>query len=176
MTVPSNHVAFITDLSACGNFASKFIAGSNPGFLGRIGGSDTDVAIEYFDLLRTLGADEALARISPKFDLVRRFNGYYDKSGDPRKIARFCELLTSSYGKTRDQFIVGGSLLTAFMPDSINPAFHVDVANKRSPYDLFFTEIGARQHPANFCPYSFVEQILHGDSNLLSVFSNTHVG
>ena len=164
-------LALIEDVAACHVAIRELLARPAPMFLGRIGGSDSDVVIEYHDLLSRLGEAEALRRIWPKFGIVKLFNGYYDKSNDDQKIDRFCRTMAEAYLACNDLLVVGEPLLTEFMPGAINSQFHVDTSAIRVALRSFIAAISARHPRTRLFPYGYVEQIVSGRHTMFRLFS-----
>ena len=122
---------------------------TKPVFLGRIGGSDTNIVIEYFYESLQTNPDIALKQILPKFHMVRTFNGYYDKADSISNVSRFCNEMKDFYLACPQMFIGGSLFLTEFLPTTINERFHKDTSNVRNSMRAMFDAIGERYRPAN---------------------------
>ncbi len=149
-----------------------------PAFIARIGGSDADAAVEYYDVFTAQGPEAALTRAIEGFGIVKLFNGFYDRSShptedDPAKIERFCRLLTDCYRACSDLFVVGAPWLTEFFPDNINPVFQVDTTDVRAKLHKIIDAIAASQNQVRLYPYSFVERLTLGRHTLFHVLSET---
>lgn len=164
-------LTLIEDFAACHDAIRALMSTPGPVFLGRIGGSDSDIVMDYHDLLTRLGEAEALRQILPKFGIVKLFNGYYDKSDDDRNVARFCRFMAECYFACADLLVVGEPLLTEFMPGSINAQFHVDTSAVRGALRSFITAIASRHKRTRLFPYGYVEQIVKGQHTLFRLFS-----
>ncbi len=171
MTTLDLRITAVSDFAQCHRAVRDVIERSSPAFLGRIGGSDTDVVIAFADMLRQKGRAAAEAEILPRFGLVKRFNGYYDKQNDDRKIAVFCELMTSLYQECSALLVCGSALLTEFLPSTIHQQFHVDNAEVRESQHYYVDQIGAAVGNLTLYPYSYVERILHGQYTIFNLFA-----
>jgi hypothetical protein len=174
-------VELVKDFRDCFVAVKDLIERPTPTFIARIGGSDADAVAEYFTLARTSGPAEALNYTLQKFGIVKLFNGYYDRSGDPAKddpakVERFCQVMIECYLESSDVFIGGSSWLTEFFPEHINPVFQVDTSEVKHLLHALVAAIGARQQPARFYPYPFVENLLNGPHTLFRVFAETLSG
>lgn len=169
-------LTFVEELGACHEAIRQLMEQPQPMFLGRIGGSDSDIVIEYHDLRARLGEAEALRVILPKFGIVELFNGYYDKDEDDRKVARFCQYMAEAYFSCGDLLVVGELLLTEFMPGTINSQFHVDTSQIRHALRSFIAAISARHAHTRLFPYRYVEQIVNGGHTMFRLFSETLTG
>jgi hypothetical protein len=168
--------AFISDFAECHSAIRSLIVGPKPIFLARIGGSDADVVISHFDALRRVGPEQALKETLKRFELVRRFNGYYDKEASNVKPVRFCELMADAYFTSTQLLIVGESLLTEYLPRTINREFHVDNSEVRESLKYFIGRITAKAARTSFYPYSYIERILHGRYTMLRLFEEVLPG
>jgi hypothetical protein len=164
-------LALVEDLASCHRAIRELLSQPGPMFLGRIGGSDSDIVIAYHDLRSRLGEAEALRAILPKFGIVKLFNGYYDKDHDDRKVARFCQLMADAYFACSDLLVVGEPLLTEFMPGTINSQFHVDTSAIRGALRSFIAAISSRHAQTRLFPYGYVEQIVSGQDTLFRLFA-----
>lgn len=169
-TLSAPNLVLVEQFAACHEAIRAMLASPAPMFLGRIGGSDSDIVIEYHDLRARLGEAEALRLILPKFGIVKLFNGYYDKGDDDRNVARFCQYMARNYEACSDLLVVGEPLLTEFMPGSINSQFHVDTSAIRGALRSFIGAIAARHAQTRLFPYGYVEQIVKGAHNLFRLF------
>ena len=95
------------------------LTGSSPVFYGRIGGSDTDMVIDYLEG-RMAGERQSklLARVLPHYERLTEYNGYYDKANDKKYLMRFCKLLLACYGSSTHASLAGKKWLTLYFLDS----------------------------------------------------------
>ena len=166
-----DQVTFLHEFRECYKVAKELLLRNEPAFLGRVGGSDTDLVLEYFDLIGTTGLEKARSAIATKADMIKRFNGYYDTLSNARNIPKFCDLLLDSYKACQDLLVCGPLLLSEFFPESINAIYRIDTSAKRSLLCRFLGEITVRQPQPRLYPYGFVEQILFGQETLFRLFA-----
>lgn len=152
----------LSDMRDCARQVQNILAAAEPCFLARIGGSDTDLIVAFLDLLRGMPEDAALARLPGEIELVRRFNGYYDKRNDLHNVARYCYAMQQAYQGCSEVLLAGSTWLSAYLPMSINPQFEVPVGKKRAPIELLLRRISPPV--LRFYPYSFIERVLHGET------------
>jgi len=165
-------IQIISDFAVCHDDARRFLLADSPGFLSRIGGSDTDIITSYHKNLIDLGPAEALSRAQAKFHMARIFNGYYDKAEKQENIVRFCELLLEGYRQCGQLLLCGPLWLSEFMPETNNPVFHIDTSLERDALHRLANSIGELQRPVRFYPYPYVERILHGQYTLFRAFAD----
>ncbi len=176
MSPTSGSLSLCPSLDECYATVTGFLRGQSPGFFGRIGGSDTDLVVQYAFQRQQSGPDAALAAVLPQVDIVKRYNGYYDRIDDPANVARYCECLLSCYEVTELQFLVGAKLLTKFLPDTLHPTFHEVDEQFGSQAEVMLQGIAAKRPDAAFYPYAFVERMTHGRSTLFRAFAETLAG
>lgn len=164
----------IGDWAACHAAITALIEGGEPVAIGRLGGSDTDAVAArlHGDLLWPPRGDEAALSHLP---MVRRYNGYYDKSGDPRKYLDYLDLLAESYAACRHTVLVGAKLLTMYFPDFLHPSFRVADIPDREGLEMLAGLPASDNFPGWAYPYSFYET-LTGPHNLLRVLERTLAG
>lgn len=158
----------LSNMADCARRAQQLLVAAEPCFLSRIGGSDTDLVVAFFDLLRFMPEPAALARLEGGIELVRRFNGYYDKRNDLANVARYCHVMKQAYADCAEVFLVGSTWLSAYLPDSINPQFEIQVGEQRARLEQFLRSVAPPL--LRLYPYSFIERILLGDT-LFRVFA-----
>lgn len=166
----------VRGLDRCHAAVMALIESPEPAFLSRLGGSDSDAVIAYSDLTSRSDHGAAFQLAQQKLDLLRRFNGYYDKAEDPSNIGRYCELLSQDYRRCDHLMMAGSPLLTEFFPEEINPIFQVDTTDIRRSLHRFVEDIRLSRPSVSFYPYPYVERILHGDHTLFKAFAKTLPG
>ncbi len=144
---------------------------ARPAFLARIGGSDFDFVCDYYKFAPQLGHERTIALMGPKLKLLRALNGYYDRTDDPDNIERFCRLFMETYRNCADMLVCGATLLSEFLPETINPVFRIDTSHDSDMFRAFFRSIAERQETMRFHPYGYVENILRGDHTLFRAFT-----
>lgn len=159
--------------SDCCQQVRALLSSPEPVFLSRLGGSDTDLLVAFHELARQMPDQEALARLPDAVDLVRRYNGYYDKRNDPANVARYCRAMIDAYTGCPEVVLVGSAWLTGYFPDSINRQFHVDLSANRSRMEAFLRAVSPSF--LRLYPYTFIENTLHGET-LFRVFGTVLQG
>ncbi len=159
--------------SDCARQVRKLLAAGAPCFISRLGGSDTDLIVDFFTLTRSMSVEAALERLGPQIKVVQRYNGYYDKNGTSENVQRYCHVMQQAYTGCPEVFLVGSTWLSAYLPESINQQFREDVGDKRRDLEQFLRVISPPF--LRLYPYSFMERILHGDT-LFRVFATALQG
>ena len=176
MSSTGGSLSLCPSLDECYATVTGFLRGRSPGFFGRIGGSDTDLVVRYAFRRQQNGPEAALAAVLSQADIIRRYNGYYDRANDPANVARYCECLLSCYETTELQFLVGAKLLTKFLPDTLHPTFHEVDEQFGSQAEAMLRSIVVKRPDATFYSYAFVERMTHGQSTLFRAFAETLAG
>ncbi len=168
---------FVRDVQQCHRLAVDLLTGPEPGFLSRIGGSDTDAVIDYFAAIQAASPAHVVAeRVLPHARIITQFNGYYDKDGSDEKVLRFCAEMLSLYRQCKRLTICQPDWLTTFFPESIHPVLRVPAGDKAGIYRDLLDSIATRQGNVSLLPYTFVERIVEGQWTLFRAFSEALTG
>jgi hypothetical protein len=152
----------------------EILTGSAPVFLSRIGGSDTNAVVSYFEAkagTRNVSADE----VKKHRQIVGRFNGYYDCKDENENYFQYCELLLRCYLASKHLLFCNRELLSIYFPESLDPAFLTEVPN-RDGYMAMVERIEKVQGELYCYPYQFVERLVFENSTLFRVFSSVLPG
>jgi hypothetical protein len=158
----------------CQDSISALLAGSEPSFIGRMGGSDTDALAAMIE-----GAlhDEVSSRTAAlrHLPLVKRFNGYYDHTNNPDNYLRFLELLRTSYLATSNLALVDSKLLSMYFPNNLNPAHILADIPYVKALGFLVNQVDEAQGDWIAYPYTFFETLM-GRLNLFRVFERVLPG
>src|ERR1700744_5466975 len=110
-------IRMVSDWATIDTTLTALLLSESPAFLGRLGGSDTDALAA----LHMGGRDAALAHLP----IVRRYNGYYDKTNDPEKYFAYLKRLEDSFRVCPHTVFGGAKLLSMFFGQSIHPTYRV---------------------------------------------------
>jgi hypothetical protein len=147
------------------------LSGPDPIFYGRIGGSDTDMIVDYLEGVMAEEKGVALLeRVRPHYRIIEEYNGYYDKDQDEQNLIRFCEELLSSYRALVHASLVGGKWLTRYFRDNINPQFWVEIGDQAGVYDHFLGLIANKNDDCFLYPFSFIEKTTSHHWSLFNAF------
>jgi len=168
---------FVSDLRQCYGMTVDLLAGPNPGFLSRIGGSDTDAVVDYFASVQAASPAQVVAeRALRHTGIITQFNGYYDKDGSDEKVLRFCVELLRLYRRCNRLTICQPDWLTTFFPASIDPVLQVSAGDKARIYRDLLDSIATQQGNVSLWPYLFVERIIEGPWTLFRAFAEALSG
>jgi hypothetical protein len=170
LMISTDSVNINVDLEIAHQVVSNGFSGEKPFFMSRIGGSDTELVADYNLLPKSMAADEVCAALAYRINMLKAYNGYYDRANDPKNIVKFCELFLSGYASESDTMMCNPKLLTMYMPSTINQAFQVDIVNEQDKYARLIDQ-SAKFPNKLFHPYSYVENILFGRHSLLRTMS-----
>jgi hypothetical protein len=142
-----------------------------PLFYGRIGGSDTDMIVDYLEGVLARDTELALLdRVRPHYRRIEEYNGYYDKDQNERNLIRFCEELLNSYKALTYASLVGGKWLTLYFKENLNPKFWVDVGEKAAAYDYLLQLISEGHEQCFLFPFPFIEKTTSHEWSLFNAF------
>ena len=170
-------IEFVSDMQQCYNRTVDLLTGPEPGFLSRIGGSDTDAVVDYFAAIQDASPVHILEeRVLSHAGIITQFNGYYDKDGSDEKMLRFCSDMLGLYRQCDTLTICQPDWLTTFFPESLHPTLHVPAGDKSQVYRDLLTSIADHQGRVSVWPYTFIERIVEGQWTLFRAFSETLCG
>jgi hypothetical protein len=168
-------LTLVDDLEKCNDAVESSLQSSKPVFLARFGGSDADLLIDLHHLSKTFPPSECLELAAERIEILQRYNGYYDLRNGLDGILDFCKLLIDSFQLSSNIFLVGGALLSEFLPNSIHDQFKVSNGSRAERIQSFVSDkiVGSRQ--VNFLPYSYIERLTLG-TTIFALFSKVLVG
>jgi hypothetical protein len=147
------------------------LSSEEPLFYGRIGGSDTDMVIDYLEgVMRGDDEERIFSRLRRHFPIVEAYNGYYDKRGDENNYLRYCKVLLECYLGLRQASIVGGRPLTLYFKNNINPIFWVGDDGQSAVYDFLINQIHDRAGALSLYPFPFIEKTTSHQWSLFNAF------
>jgi hypothetical protein len=167
-------IQFNSGWSECQNLIRSTIEGSEPCFIGRMGGSDTDAVAARLaaDIISPEeGRKVALQHLSK----LRKFNGYYDLDNSNEKYLSYLDLLLSTYLACDAITLVDAKLLTMYFSSVLNPVYHVEQVSFRRGFEQIIGAITSKDTIVQVYPYTFYQQ-LRGPKNLFRVFEETLSG
>jgi hypothetical protein len=161
---------FLATGDECYMAASGALSGDAPVFLSRIGGSDTNALISY---LQEKEWPEELRRpnIQKHQFMVRRFNGYYDKSSDDNLYYKYCETLFDCYKQSGHLIFCNYQLLSLYFKGFLDPQFYSEDFEDKNGFVKLVDEIVAAQPDIICYPYQFIERAIFDQWDLFRVFS-----
>jgi len=147
------------------------LSAPTPLFYGRIGGSDTDTAMDYLEGLMAKESDKALLdRVKPHQHILEEYNGYYDKDQQEYSLLRFCNELLGNYKSLTHASVVGEKWLTLYFRNNINPTFWVDIGEKARVYDHLLELIQKDDKYVFLYPFPFIEKTTSHPWSMFNAF------
>jgi hypothetical protein len=168
-------VQLISDYRQCFDEILALLAGPDPVFISRIGGSDTDAVVDYCRA-RTLGEDALTEHRRRYLPLVSNYNGYYDLSQNPRTYYRYLECLIQAYETATSLLVCNYQLLSLYFPETLNSSFYRSDFENRALYQSFVEAHLATNDRTKCYPYQFVEKLVFDDHTLFRVLSQALIG
>jgi hypothetical protein len=167
--VPAMPVTFFTRGEDCYDAAIKALTDDVPLFLSRIGGSDTDAVVDY--LMRDhLPPEKHEENNRKNLTIVKRYNGYYDQTNNPKLYSTYLETLMNCYRSSRHAMFCNNSLICLYFQDFVNHEYAREVQNKIG-FQALVGDIISKQKDATFYPYHFVERIVFDSWVMFRLFT-----
>jgi len=163
---------FAKDYKEAYDIVDRLMSKDVPFSLNRIGGSDTDLIVEY------LKNNANLDLVPQKnIDLVYLYNGYYDLEKNSQNIEMYIKTFITEYiTGTRFNTVVTSEWLSIFFPQFLHSHQLKLSLNSQSIKNLAKEiDVGVRGE-AFFLPYNFIEQGLRNENSLFNLFSKTLPG
>jgi hypothetical protein len=144
---------------------------SRPVFYGRIGGSDTDMIIDYLEG-RMAGEKQSrlLARVLPHYERLTEYNGYYDKANNKKNLIKFCKLVLACYGSSTHASLGGKKWQTLYFKSNMPSRHYVDVGVKSRVYDHLLEIISNGDKELCLYPFRFVEKTTKHKWSMFNAF------
>jgi hypothetical protein len=162
---------FVTDWQEMYERTIAVLTAPAPLFYGRIGGSDTDMVIDYLEGLMAQESDPALLeRVRPHHRIIEEYNGYYDKDQQEFSLLRFCTEMLSSYKALTHASVVGEKWLTLYFKHHINPTFWTEVREKSKVYDHLLELIQKGNKDTYLYPFPFIEKTTSHPWSMFNAF------
>jgi hypothetical protein len=137
------------------------VIGSNPFFLSRLGGSDTNALIDFLGLT---GADDPLfgRHIAKHIPIVKSYNGFYSFCDETSDYIQYLGRIQQIYEQSSFSMACNFQFLSIMFPDSIHPKFVKHDFDGKSQYIAFVNHL-LRQTDSQkkFFPYGYVERFLN---------------
>jgi hypothetical protein len=161
---------FLATGDECYAAAANALSSVAPVFLSRIGGSDTNALVSY---LQEKAWPEELRRpnIEKHQSMVKRFNGYYDKSADDNLYYKYCETLLDCYKQSGHLIFCNYQLLSLYFKDFLHPSFYKESFEDKDGFVKLVDDIVAAQPDIICYPYQFVERVVFDQWDMFRVFS-----
>ncbi len=172
----SRGIAFVEDAPSIRDRVAAVLSSERPAFLGRIGGSDTDVVLSYAALRDGGGAEAAWDYLRGKAALVKRYNGFYDRDGGREQLEAYAETVIAAQVGSAQAFLVGPYLLSRFFPQTINPQFKEDYGPFDAAHRFLIDRLDRAHAACSLYPYTFVENIDPRGDDLFALFSKVLAG
>jgi hypothetical protein len=167
---------FVSEWQQCHEMILHLLTSDLPLFLARIGGSDTDVVLQFWSVARELGRAEATESILPLLGLVKAYNGYYDLEEKPENAAAFCETMLDAYLRSNEILIGHSKWLSEFFPNNVHPKFRIPTDGISSLQRGFLEAVSARSVALNCFPYTYVERLVQSEFTLFRALSKSLSG
>jgi hypothetical protein len=148
----------------------KYFSGATPVFMARIGGSDTDAAVAYFQS-KLAGIPQPSESLRFHKDLVRRYNGYYDFTENDDLYARYCEVLLKCYHDATQLVFCNYQLLSLYFKGWIHPRFYRESFDNKEAYEVLVRSLSECPHETECYPYPFIERVVFDSWTLFRSFS-----
>ncbi len=160
---------FVSDWRECFSDTLRLLTRSEPIFLSRIGGSDTN-AVACFLQMQERPSGELEEQLSHHKMMVQRFNGFYDTRSDAGTFIKYLNCITECYEATSHTFLCNYQLLSMYLPDNIaKPFFRSDIEGRRG-FELLMDRVAAIRPDSRCYPYTFVEKVVSHPLTLFNVF------
>ena len=108
--------------------------------------------------------------------VAERYNGYYDRDGDPANFLRYIQVLTDSYAAADNLFFCNYQLLSLYFPDNLNTVFYRDDFDNKVGFQLLGNQVLGSRGSLNAYPYPFVEKLVSHPQTLMNVLGKTLEG
>jgi len=149
----------------------RALTGPSPLFYGRIGGSDTDMMIDYLEgMMASDTSEQLLQRVLPHRGRLAEYNGYYDKSNVGDNLLRFCEVMLKCYQSFEHTSLVGEKWQTLYFKNNLNPKFHVNLRGKSDVYQHLLDIISAGSRNIYVYPFAFIEKTTRDNWTMFHAF------
>ena len=162
---------FVTDWQEMYEQTIAVLTAPAPLFYGRIGGSDTDMTIDYLEGLMAQESDQALLqRVTPHQRIIEEYNGYYNKDQQEFSLLRFCTEMLSSYKALTHASLVGEKWLTLYFKHNIHPSFWTEVGDKVGVYNHLLKLIQRGDKDVFLYPFPFIEKTTSHPWSMFNAF------
>jgi hypothetical protein len=155
--------------------AQRILTDSAPVFFSRIGGSDTNAVVSYFQAktgLRAVTSEET----DRHRQVVGRFNGYYDRKNDEENYFRYCENLLECYHRSKYLMFCNHELLSIYFSSSLDPKFLTRDIPHREGFKALIESMERAQGDLYGYTYQFAERIVFENDTLFRLFSTVLAG
>ncbi len=167
---------FISDWRESMAITEDLINKSDPFFLSRIGGSDTNAVAAMLELRGSTILENNNPTLLTHLAMVERFNGYYDLTNSFTNYVRYLELLLACYENSQHLFLCNFQLLSMYLRENIHPTFYRETFEGRKGFELLMERINQSNPNCKCLPYTFVEKLVSHPLTLFRAFSRTLVG
>jgi hypothetical protein len=158
-----------TEAEFYGN-ALRYFSGPTPVFMARIGGSDTDAVVDYYQA-KLGGVEQPPASRARYLDLVKRYNGFYDLTDSADSFERYCETLLACYHGATQMVFCNYQLLSLYFRKWIHPQFARDDFENKAGCELLVKSMNAAPQIMECYPYPFIERVVFDGWTLFRAFS-----
>jgi hypothetical protein len=148
----------------------KYFLGNAPVFMARIGGSDTEAAVAYYQSKIT-GVPQSPESMLHYKHMVARFNGYYDFTESNELYIRYCEILLKCYHDATQMVFCNYQLLSLHFKNWIHPQFYRDNFENKEAYDALVRGLHESSHETECYPYPFIERVVFDSWTMFRSFS-----
>ncbi len=104
--------------------------------------------------------------------MVKRFNGYYDKSNSDRLYYEYCEMLYDCYKQSAHLVFCNHQLLSIYFPNFLNQKFAENDFENKDGFERLIYSIQISQPNMTCYPYQFIERMVFDQWNLFRAFSS----
>jgi len=151
------------------------LAGSEPFFLSRIGGSDTAAVVDYLRA-KELGPAAIQSHVEQHLPIVSRYNGFYDMRYPQESYIKYLRCLSDAYFATSLCTLCNYQLLSIYFKETIHPQFYAEHFENKQSYIHLLESVQLNSPEAIFYPYQMIEKITLGSDTLFRVFSKALTG
>jgi len=167
--------AFVSDYKVIADDVTRRLAGAEPYFLSRIGGSDTAAVVDYLRV-RGAGATEVQSHLDRHLPVVSRYNGFYDLEHPRESYLAYVECLLDAYLKTSVCTLCNYQLLSIYFRNTLHQQFYAEEFENKASYITLISNIQVHLSDATFYPYQFIERMVFGNDTLFRAFSEALTG
>jgi hypothetical protein len=163
-------MTFVSDYKVIVDDVAKRLAGTEPFFLSRIGGSDTAAVVDYLRV-KDSGATEVQSHLDRHLPIVSRYNGFYDLERPRESYVEYINCLLDAYMKTSVCTLCNYQLLSIYFRKTLHEQFYAEDFENKTSYIALISNIQHHSPDATFYPYQFIERMVFGNDTLFRAFS-----
>ena len=175
LTLGRTRMQLVSDWEECHLQFNALLASSQPVFVNRVGGSDTNAICAYLAALNG-GEDKLQSTLKTHSEIVERFNGFYDLDNDPGVFISYMDKLLSIYKSSTDLLFCNRQLLSMYFSDNLHSSLVMNHIVGRDGFEMLFQLLLESGRVERCYPYNYVEKMVSHPLTLMHAFSDQLVG